>query len=116
MSSDFVHWIALQLLTVLLGIHKCCILGIGDCFTDSVIHLVFVCKNHIVLAKFQYIDGSARWLTSSDFNHTQHAGSTDPQRSCCSACPTLQRKKLFIYHQKAAQIVVSTKLTNKINH
>ena len=31
-------------------------------------------KNRIVLAEFQHIDGSARWLTNFDYNHTPHAG------------------------------------------
>ena len=30
----------------------------------------------------------------------------DPRRSCCSACPGLQRKKHFVCRQKAAQIVL----------
>ena len=59
-------------IAVLLGVYKLRILAVGDCLTDvsdSTI-LVFVCKNHVIVAKFQHIDGSARWLTSFNYNHT----------------------------------------------
>ena len=60
-------------ITVLLGVYKLCILAVGDCLTDVSTILVFVCKKHVVLAEFQHIDGSARWLTSFNYNHTLHA-------------------------------------------
>ena len=44
----------------LLGVYKPCILAVGGCLTDVSIILVFICKNRIVLAEFQHIDGSAR--------------------------------------------------------
>ena len=60
------HWIAMRLLgeiTILLGvISLICILAVGDCFTDLLTILAFVCKNGAILANFQHIDGSARWL------------------------------------------------------
>ena len=37
--------------------------------SDPPMILVFVCKNRVVLAEFQHIDGSARWLTSLNYNH-----------------------------------------------
>ena len=57
-------------LAVLLGVYKLPILAVGDCLTDVSTILVFVCKNRVILAEFQHIDGSARWLTSFNFNHT----------------------------------------------
>ena len=50
-------------ISVLLGVYKLHILAVGDCYTDLSTILVFVCKNHIILAEFQHIDGSARWLS-----------------------------------------------------
>ena len=100
-------------IAVLLGVYKLRILAVGDCLTDVSIILVFVCKNRVILADFQHIDGSARWLTSFNYNHTPHAGTlpivlviADPRRSCCSACPVLQSNKHFVCHQKAVQIVL----------
>ena len=60
-------------IAVLLGDYKLRILAVGDYYTDLSTILVFVCKNCIILAKFQHID-SARWLTSFNYNHTPHAG------------------------------------------
>ena len=97
-------------IAILLGVYKHPILAVGDCYTDLSTILVF--KNHVVLAEFQHIDGSARWLTSFNYNHTLHAGTylvlviADPRRSCCSACPVFQRNKHFVCHQKAALIVL----------
>ena len=42
---------------VLLGIYKLCIIAVGDCLTDVSTILVFVCKNRVILAEFQHIDG-----------------------------------------------------------
>ena len=61
-------------IAIFFGVYKLCILAVGDCLTGVSIIVVFVCKTRVVLAKFQHIDGSARWLTSFNFNHTLHAG------------------------------------------
>ena len=61
-------------IAVLLGVYKLCILAVGDCLTDVSTILVFVCKNHVVLVALQHMDGSARWLTGFNYNHTPHAG------------------------------------------
>ena len=42
---------------VLLGVYKLHILAVEDCLTDVSTILVFVCKNRVVLAEFQHIDG-----------------------------------------------------------
>ena len=42
---------------VLLGVYKLHILADGDCRTDVSTILVFICKNCIILAEFQHIDG-----------------------------------------------------------
>ena len=34
------------------------------------------------LAEFQHIDGSARWLTSFNYNHTPHAGTLPSTCHC----------------------------------
>ena len=108
-------------IAILLGVYKHRILAVGDCLIDVSTILVFVCKHRIILAKFQHIDGSARRLTS--FNYITILRMqvlylvlviADPRRSCCSACPVLQRKKHFVCRQKAAQIVLPSELTNKI--
>ena len=44
--------------------------------------LVFVCKNHVALAEFQHIDGSARWPTSFNYNHIPHAGTLPSTGHC----------------------------------
>ena len=44
-------------IAVLLGVYKLRILAVGDYLTDVSTILVFVCKNRVVLAEFQYIDG-----------------------------------------------------------
>ena len=44
-------------IAVLLGVCKLRILAVGDCFTDLSTIMVFVCKNRVVLAEFQHIDG-----------------------------------------------------------
>ena len=69
-------------IAVLLGIYKLCILAFGDCYTDLSTILVFVWKNRIVLAEFQHIDGSVRWLTSLNCNHTPHAGTLPSADHC----------------------------------
>ena len=61
-------------IAILLGVYKFPILAVGKYYTDLSTILVFVCKNRIVLAEFQHIDDSARWLTSFNYNHTPHAG------------------------------------------
>ena len=61
-------------IAVLLGVYKFCILAVGDCLTGVSTILVFVCKNGVILAEFQHVDGSARWLTSFNYNRTPHAG------------------------------------------
>jgi len=69
-------------------------------------------KNSCSSADFQSVDGSARWQTNFNFNHTLHAGTLPstghcrPQQSCCSACPVLQRRKHFVHCPKATQIVL----------
>ena len=72
----------LDKIAVLLGVYKVRILAVGDCLTDLSTSLVFVCKNRIILAEFQHIDGSTRWLTSFNYNHTPHA-STLPSTGHC---------------------------------
>ena len=69
-------------IAVLLGVYKLRILAVGDCLTDVSTILVFVRKNRVMLAEFQHIDGSARWLTSFNYNHTPHAG-TSPSTGHC---------------------------------
>ena len=69
-------------IVVLLDVYKLPILAVGDCYTDLSTILVFVCKKRVVLAKFQYIDGSARWLTSFNYNHTPHAGTLPSTGHC----------------------------------
>ena len=71
-------------IAVLLGVYKLRILAVGDCFTDVGLStiLVFVCKNRVILAEFQHIDGSARWLTSFNYNHTPHAGTLPSTGHC----------------------------------
>ena len=49
-------------IVVLLGVFKLHILAVGDYLTDVSTILVFVCKNRVVLAEFQRIDGSAQGL------------------------------------------------------
>ena len=69
-------------IAVLLGVYKLSILAVGDCLTDVSTILVFVCKIVSFQAEFQHIDGSARWLTSFNYNHTPHA-STLPSTGHC---------------------------------
>ena len=64
------------------GVYKLRILAVGDCLTDVSTILVFVCKNRVSLAEFQHIDGSARWLTSFNYNHTPHAGTLPSTGHC----------------------------------
>ena len=66
-------------IAVLLGVYK---LAVGDCLTDVSTILVFVRKNRVILAEFQHIDGSARWLTSFNYNHTPHAGTLPSTGHC----------------------------------
>ena len=72
----------LDKIAVLSVVYKLCILAVGDCFTDVSTILVFVCKNRVILAEFQHIDGSARWLTSFNYNHTPHAGTLPSTGHC----------------------------------
>jgi len=91
---------------VLLGVYKLLNLAIGDCSSDLSPIPVFICKNCIILAKFQYIDGSARWLTSFNSNHTLHAGTLPSTGHClpmtqlllCLSCAP--EDKHFVCHQK----------------
>ena len=69
-------------IAVLLGVYKLRILAVGDCLTDVSTFLVFVCKNTVILAEFQHIDGSARWLTSFNYNYTPHAGTLPSTGHC----------------------------------
>ena len=69
-------------IAVLLGVYKLHILAVGDCLTDVSTILVLVCKNRVVFAEFQHIDGSARWLTSFSYNHTPHAGTLPSTGHC----------------------------------
>ena len=69
-------------MAVLLGVYKLRILAVEDCLTVVSTILVFVCKNRVVLAEFQHIDGSARWLTSFNYNHTLHAGTLPSTGHC----------------------------------
>ena len=69
-------------IAVLLGVYKLRILAVGDCLTDVSTILVFVCKNRVILAEFQHIDGSVRWLTSFNCNHTPHAGTLPSTGHC----------------------------------
>jgi len=59
----------LDKIAISLGVYKLHNLAIGDCSSDSSSILVFVRKKHIVMAEFQHIDTSARWLTSFNSNH-----------------------------------------------
>ena len=67
---------------ILLGAYKLCILAVGDYLTDVSTILAFVCKNRVVLAELQHIDGSARWLASFNYNHTPHAGTLPSTGHC----------------------------------
>ena len=69
-------------IAIFLGVYKLHILAVGNCFTDLLTILVFVSRNCIISAGFQHIDGSARWLTSFNYNHTLHAG-TLPSTGYC---------------------------------
>ena len=69
-------------IAVFLGVYKLRILAVGDCLIDVSTILVFVCKNRVVLAEFQHIDDSARWLTSFNYNHTPHAGTLPSSGHC----------------------------------
>ena len=69
-------------IAILLGVYKLRILAVRDCLTDVSTILVFVCKNCVILAEFQHIDGSARWLTSFNYNHTPHAGTLPSTGHC----------------------------------
>ena len=69
-------------IAVLLGVYKLRILAVGDCLTDVSTILVFVCKNCVILAEFQHIDGSARWPASFNYNHTPHAGTLPSTGHC----------------------------------
>ena len=69
-------------IAVLLGVYKLRILAVGDGLTDVSTILVFVCKNRVILAEFQHIDGSPRWLTSFNYNHTLHAGALPSTGNC----------------------------------
>ena len=97
-------------MAVLLGIYKLRILVVGDCLTDVSTILVFVCKNRIILAEFQHTDGSQVSIIIVLSMQVLYLVLiiADPRRSCCSrsACPALQRKKHFVFRQKAAQIVL----------
>ena len=107
----------LEEIAVLLGVYKLCILDVGDCYTDLSTILVFVCKNRVVLAEFQHIDGSARWLTSSILRMQVLylvLVIADPRHSCCSACPVFQKKKYFSFTKKLHRSCCHQKLTNKI--
>ena len=44
-------------IAVLLGVYKLRILAVGDCLIDVSTILVVVCKNRVILAEFQHIDG-----------------------------------------------------------
>ena len=69
-------------IAVLLGVYKLRILAVGDCLIDVSTILVFICKNRFILAEFQHIDGSARWLTSFNYNHIPHAGTLPSTGHC----------------------------------
>ena len=69
-------------IAVLLGVYKLRILAVGDCLTDVSTILVFVRKNRVILAELQHIDGSARWLTSFNYNHIPHAGTLPSTGHC----------------------------------
>ena len=69
-------------MAVLLGVYKLRILAVEDRLTVVSTILVFVCKHRVILAEFQHIDGSARWLTSFNYNHTLHAGTLPSTGHC----------------------------------
>ena len=69
-------------MAVLLGVYKFRILAVEDCLTDASTILVFVCKNRVLFAEFQHIDGSARWLSSFNYNYTPHAGTLPSTGHC----------------------------------
>ena len=69
-------------IAILVGVYKLLILAVGDCLTDVSTNLVFVCKNCIILAEFQHIDGSTRWLTSFSYSHAPHAGTLPSTGHC----------------------------------
>jgi len=93
----------------------------GDCFTDLSLILLFVCKKKCaILADFQSVDGSARWQTTFNFNHTPHAG-TLPSTGHCRptvqlllCLPVLQRRKHFVVVKKPHRSCCHQKLINKI--
>ena len=64
-------------MAILLGVYKLGILAVEDCLSDVSTILIFVCKSRVVLA-----DGSARWLTSFNYNHTPHVGTLPSTGHC----------------------------------
>jgi len=68
--------------SVLLGVYKLPDLAIGDCSSDSSPILVFVHNISVILAEFQHIDISARWLSSFNSNHTPYAGTLPSAGHC----------------------------------
>jgi len=104
-----------EVIAVLLSVCMSWILAFGDCFTDSSLILVFVCKKCTILADFQSVDGSARWQASFNFNHTPQLVLylvlviADLRHSCCSACPVLQWRKYYVCCQKTTQILLPPK-------
>jgi len=74
-----------EAIAILLSVYMHWILAFGDCFTDLALIMVFVYKKNV--PDFQSVDGSARWQTSFNFNHTPHA-STLPSTGHCR--PTVQ--------------------------
>jgi len=79
----------LDRIAVLLGVYKLHNLAIGDYSSDSSPILAFVRKNCIILTEFQHIDGSARFLTSFNSNHTLHAGTLPSTGHCWSTMQLL---------------------------
>jgi len=87
---------------------------------SSPILVFFFAKKCTILADFQHVNSSADGRQTSTLTILRIqvlylvlviAG---PQHSCCSACHALHRRKHFVHCQKATQIMLSPKLTNKI--
>jgi len=77
-----------------------CLYALNSCFWRlfhwfSTNFGICLCTN---LANFQSVDGSARWLTSFNFNHTPHAGTLGHYNEVtCFSCHKLHaRIKIFL--------------------
>ena len=108
----------LEEIVELLSVCKLLILAIGDCFTES----SGICLSNISIffTEFQLTDGSARWLTSFNFNYAHHTGTLTSTGPCCLLCSCccnlslLQRKKHFVVIKMPHRSCCHRELIHKI--